>query len=71
MLEYLYDASSPTASLLESKLLMNSIISDSHKGACFMTIDLKDYFYSPFYWNLNIYAYMGNIFYQISDKSTT
>ena len=48
VLEYLYDASSPAASLLESKLLMNSVISDSHKGARFMTIDLKDYFLQSF-----------------------
>ena len=44
VLEYLYAASSPAASLLESKLLINSTISDAYKGARFITIDLKDYF---------------------------
>ena len=43
MLEYCYDASSPAVSLLESKLLLNSTISDAYKGARFITIDLKDY----------------------------
>ena len=42
-LDHVNDASSPAASLLESKLLINSIISDAHKDARFITIDLKDY----------------------------
>ena len=43
-LEYLFDTTSPAASLLETKLLINSVISDAHKGAFFITIDLKDFF---------------------------
>ena len=38
------DASFPAASLLESKLLLNSVISDAHRGARLLTLDIKDYF---------------------------
>ena len=38
------DTSSPAAYLLETKLLINSTISDAHLGACFMTMDLKEFF---------------------------
>ena len=38
------DTSSPSASLLETKLLLNSTISDAHLGARFMIMDLKDFF---------------------------
>ena len=31
-------------SLLETKFLLNSVISDPSKGAHFMSLDLKDYF---------------------------
>ena len=31
-LDYLYDASSPAATLIDTKLLLNSVISDSDKG---------------------------------------
>ena len=44
VLEYYGDASSPAASLLESKLLINGVISDAHHGARFLTLDIKDYF---------------------------
>ena len=43
-LEYHEDTTSPAASLLETKLLINSVISDAKKGARFMTMDLKDHF---------------------------
>ena len=43
-LEYNSDAGSPAASLLETKLLLNSVISDSKKGARFLSADLKDFF---------------------------
>ena len=43
-LSYTADAGSPTANLLETKLLVNSTISDAHKGARFMSLDLKDFF---------------------------
>ena len=38
------DPGSPAASLLETKILINSIISEAHLGAKFMSLDLKDYF---------------------------
>ena len=41
---YIGDTASPAADILESKILINSVISDSHKGARFMTIDIKDFF---------------------------
>jgi hypothetical protein len=43
-LPYAEDAGSPAASLLETKLLLNSTISDAHKGARFLCADLKDHF---------------------------
>ena len=38
------DVSSPAASLLETKILINSVISDAKKGARFLTCDIKDFF---------------------------
>ena len=43
-LDYPHDASSPAATLIDAKLLINSTISDSAKGARFFTIDIKDFF---------------------------
>ena len=43
-LPYDDDAGSPAASLIETKLLINSVISDASKGAKFMSLDLKDFF---------------------------
>jgi hypothetical protein len=43
-LPYEEDAGAPAASLFETKLLINSTISDSHKGARMMCADLKDHF---------------------------
>ena len=43
-LTYTSDAGSPAANLLETKLLVNSTISDANKGARFMSADLKDFF---------------------------
>ena len=43
-LDYLGNQSSPAASLLETKMLINSVISDVKNGARFMTMDLKDHF---------------------------
>ena len=44
LLECPYDAASPAASLIKTKLIINSTISDAHKGARFMAADLKDFF---------------------------
>ena len=38
-----YDAGSPAASLLETKIILNSPISDARKGARFLSDDLKDH----------------------------
>ena len=43
-LSYAEDSGSPAANLLETKVLINSVISDAKKGARFMTADIKDYF---------------------------
>ena len=43
-LTYLDDAGSPTANLMETKILINSTISDAKHGARFMSADIKDYF---------------------------
>ena len=39
-----YDAGSPVASLLETKLIFNITISDARKGSSFLSADLKDHF---------------------------
>ena len=39
-----FDVTSPSASILESKLLINSVILDAHKGARFLTLDIKYFF---------------------------
>ena len=43
-LSYYDDAVSPVANLLETKVFLNSTISDAPKWARFMTADIKDYF---------------------------
>ena len=43
-LSYDKDAGSPAANLLETKILLNSTISDANKGARFMSLDIKDHF---------------------------
>ena len=46
-LDYTLNAGSPTDSMLETKLLVNSVISDAKEGAQFMSCDLKEFFYRP------------------------
>ena len=43
-LDYQDDATSPAANLLKTKLLLNNTISDAHKGARFMSADIKHHF---------------------------
>ena len=43
-LPYNDDAGSPAADLLETKILLNSTISDAKRGARFMCLDIKDHF---------------------------
>ena len=56
-LDYLHDATSPAASLIETKMLLNSAISDSSKGARFFTLDIKDFFLQT---NMQEHEYMQN-----------
>ena len=58
---YTDDVSSPAASLLETKLLLNSTISDASKRACFMTLDIKYFFPSHTYGTSRVYAYTFQI----------
>ena len=44
-LDYEKEILSLTANLLETKLLLNSVVSDAHKGARFLGIDIKDFSY--------------------------
>ena len=43
-LEYNKDTASPAANLLDTKILLNSTISDAKRGARFMSLDIKDFF---------------------------
>ena len=43
-LDCTYETASPAASLLETKLLLDSVISDANRGARFLTLDIKDFF---------------------------
>ena len=43
-MEYNSDSESPATDLIEIKILLNSIISDTKQGARFASIDLKDMF---------------------------
>lgn len=43
-----YDTGAPAASMLDTKILCNSIISDAHKGARFLDADIKDFFLMPY-----------------------
>ena len=43
-LKYLFDTGSPATSILESKLLINSTISDARIEPRFLGADVKDYF---------------------------
>ena len=42
--EYFEDSGSPTTTILETKILVNSVILDCHKGARFMSMDIKVFF---------------------------
>ena len=43
-LNYQSDSGSPAANLMETKVILNSTISDAHRGARFLTADIKDFF---------------------------
>ena len=48
VLDYYGNAASPAASLIETKLLINSTISDACDGARFLTLDIRDFFLQSF-----------------------
>ena len=43
-LDYNQETASPTADLIDTKILINSTISDAHEGTQFMSVDIKDCF---------------------------
>ena len=43
-LTYPDNAGSPASNITETKIIVNLVISDAHKGAKFMSMDIKDYF---------------------------
>ena len=43
-LDYKHDAGSLVANLLETKILLNSVMSNDHGGTRFMSADMKDHF---------------------------
>ena len=45
-LTYGGDPSSPAISLLDLKIHLNSVISDTRKGACYMTTDIINYYFN-------------------------
>ena len=68
-LEYWDDAASPAASLVETKLLLNSVISDAHKNARFMTIDIKDFFLQSFMKDAEYMRIHSKYFFKISERN--
>ena len=43
-MSYFEDAGAPAASILETKILLNSVISDAAAGVKFASFDIKDFF---------------------------
>ena len=54
-LDYPGDPSSPTVSLLDVKLHLNSVISSANKGARYFTVDIKDFYLGT---PMSYYQYM-------------
>ena len=44
-LDFLYDVSSPAVSMTNAKLHINSTISDAHKGALYLGIDITNFYF--------------------------
>lgn len=53
-LSYNDDPGSPAAPLVETKLLLNSVITDTDEGARFLLVDLKDFFLCIYMKRMNI-----------------
>ena len=62
-LNYPNEIALPATSLIETKLIINSVISNhaKHKSR-FCAIDLKDFFLKKRFINPNIYAFILNIY---------
>ena len=43
-LDYEFNTGSPDDSILETKIAINSTISDAHEGSRFISADMKDHF---------------------------
>jgi len=54
-LETYQDVHSPAVSTLDAKLQINSIISDTHKGDRYCTVDIQDFFLCS---TIQVYQYM-------------
>ena len=74
-LSYFDDAGAPAATMLETKILINSVISGAKDGARFMSVDLKDFFLAtPMakaeYMKISIKNFPPDIidFYNLQDK---
>ena len=74
-LAYFDDAGAPAATMLETKILINSVISGAKDGARFMSVDLKDFFLAtPMaqaeYMKISIKNFPQDIidFYNLQDK---
>ena len=65
-MEYEGDPSSPVVSLLNTKLFLNSVISDAYKGVRFATTDIKKTLPLESDATIPIYAYSSKIFYTIN-----
>ena len=73
-LSYGEDAGFPATDLLETKLLINSTISDADAGAKFLSTDIKDYFLGspmskPEYMKVHISKFPDDIIDQYDLKS--
>ena len=66
VLDYTGDASSPAASLIESKILLNSVISDSDKGAMVMSLNIRDFFLQSYLPDAKHLRIHGRYFWRIS-----
>ena len=58
-----FDEDSPATSLLETKIHLNSVISNAKHGTCYMLLDLKEYSLAT--------PMAQHQFYKLSQKVTT
>ena len=70
-LDYCDETASPAANLLETKILINSVISDSKKCVRFMTLYIKDFSYNLNFRLENIFKYIVNTPHHISENYAT